>query len=356
MTRIADLTLTRVQLRFREPVRYAGELLTTQEVGLVRLTTEDGIVGVGEVAGPRLPADIERSLQRLSRRLVGTVVATVDASDAGTIAAALDMALLDVLGRAQGRSVADLLGGDARSVRVNGLMSVGVATAARAAVAAQAIVASGFRTIKIKRAVGAQGRSVDSGLRAVRDAVGPGVSLRLDLNGDLSERAAVGWLCSLDDLDLEYVEQPIAASLGADAIARVRAAIPMPLAVDESVTDVDAARALMDTGAADVLVVKPSRVGGPRASMRIARAAAAVGIAVTVSTLYDSGIGLAVALHVAASVSGDRAHGLGTAALLESDLIGGGLPVVEGRMAVPGGAGLGVTLDATGLGEEQVPT
>jgi L-alanine-DL-glutamate epimerase-like enolase superfamily enzyme len=233
------------------------------------------------------------------------------------------------------------------------LVSVGVG-ASGGAVAAQALVAAGYRTIKIKRAVGARGSSVGDGLRAVRDAVGPGVALRLDLNGDLSERAAIAWLCSLDELDLEYVEQPIATSLGADAMARVRDAIPMPLAADESVTDVDAARALLDTGAADVLVVKPSRVGGPRASMRIARAAAAVGVAVTVSTLYDSGVGLAAALHVAASLSDDRAHGLGTAALLESDLIGGGLPIIEGRMAVPDGAGLGVTLDATALAGEPV--
>ena len=65
----------------------------------------------------------------------------------------------------------------------------------------------------------------------------PDVGLRLDLNGELTERAAIDWLATLEALELEYVEQPIPATLGVDAMARVRAAIPMPLAADESVTD-----------------------------------------------------------------------------------------------------------------------
>jgi len=123
----------------------------------------------------------------------------------------------------------------------------------------------------------------------------------------------------------------------------------MALAADESVTDRVAASALLDAGACDVLVVKPSRVGGPSVSIGIARAAATAGVAVTISTLYDSGVGLCAALHVAATIPGDRAHGLGTGALLESDLIDGGLPIVDGRMTRPVRPGLGITLDASAM-------
>jgi L-Ala-D/L-Glu epimerase len=354
VTRITGLTLTRARLRFRTPLRSGTESLTGQDVGFLHLSTDDGFEGVGEVAGPRLPADLESTVARLSRRLSGSVAVTVDASGAGILAAALDTALLDVRGRLEGRSVADLLGGGAPDVRVNGLLTVGVGAATDVVQAAQSKLASGFRTIKVKRAVGTPEDRVGDVLRAIRDSVGPAIALRLDLNGDLTEGAAISWLSSLGELGLEYVEQPIPVASGPMALARVRAAIPMRLAADESVTDVDAARVLLETGAADVLVVKPSRVGGPRASVRIARAAAAADVAVTVSTLYDSGIGLAAALHVAATVGGDRAHGLGTAALLESDLIGGGLPIVEGRMVVPMGGGLGVTLAGTAMAEERV--
>jgi len=110
-----------------------------------------------------------------------------------------------------------------------------------------------------------------------------------------------------------------------------------------------AAEALLGSAACDVLVVKPSRVGGPLVSSRIARMAAAAGVAVTISTLYDSGVGLCAALHVAATIPGDRAHGLGTAGLLVSDLIEGGLPIVGGRMTLPVRPGLGVTLDPSAM-------
>ena len=156
------------------------------------------------------------------------------------------------------------------------------------------------------------------------------------------------------DSDLDYVEQPIASSLGVAALARVRRSIPMPLAADESVADAVAAAALLDAQACDVLVVKPARVGGPRQSVRIARDAAAAGVAVTISTLYESGIGLAAALQVAATVPGDRPHGLGTGDLLETDLIGGRLPVVRGRMALPAGSGLGVALEAASVARSPV--
>jgi len=66
---------------------------------------------------------------------------------------------------------------------------------------------------------------------------------------------------------------------------------------------------------------------------------------VTVATLFESGVGVAAALHLAAIVPGDRAHGLSTAGQLASDLLTEGLPIHGGRMAVPSGPGLGVAID-----------
>ena len=268
---------------------------------------------------------------------------------AGKLGGAIQTAALDVLGQRQGRSIADLLGGGSASVAVNGLLVLGRATPDVDARDAAELVVRGYRTLKVKPAVGASRSTVTDSLWAIHERLGVGVAVRLDLNGDLTERAAVDWLTSLEALGLEYVEQPVAPSLGLAAMARVRAAIPMPVAVDESVTDEEAAGRAMDEGACDVLVVKPGRTGGPVAAARIARAAAAAGFRVTVSTLYDSGVGLASALHVAATIPGDRAHGLGTAALLVADLIGGGLTVRDGRMTLPGRPGLGVSLDTLAM-------
>ncbi len=69
----------------------------------------------------------------------------------------------------------------------------------------------------------------------------------------------------------------------------------------------------------------------------------------TISTLYETGIGLAAALHVAATVPGDRAHGLATAGLLADDLLVEPFTVEAGRIALPSGAGLGVEVDEAAL-------
>jgi L-Ala-D/L-Glu epimerase len=352
MTRIAGLTVTRARLRFRAAVRYGGVTRSDQEVGIVRIVTDDWRVGLGEMAGPTLPADLEAMTRAAARRLVDTRPGDVDGPDLQLLGGGVDTALLDLVGQLEGRSMSAMLGGGTATVAVNGLLVVGTDTPTILAARARSLVEAGFGTIKIKRAISAA--TVDTALHAIRDTVGPGVALRLDLNGDLTEREAIEWLTALSWLDPEYVEQPVAADLGVTAMARVRRSIPMPLAADESVTDRDTAVALLDAGACDVLVVKPSRVGGPRAAKEIAGLADAAGVAVTISTLYDSGIGLAAALHVGATIPGDRAHGLATAQLLESDLVTRAPAVVRGRMAVPAGPGLGVVLDPTALHEALV--
>lgn len=121
----------------------------------------------------------------------------------------------------------------------------------------------------------------------------------------------------------------------------------MPIGADESVSSVAAARELLAARAADVLVVKPARVGGPTAAWEIADMAAAEGVPVVVSTLFETGVGISAALAVAAGLAAvdgatrDYAHGLATADLLESDLLTRPMQAIGGRIAVP----VGIALD-----------
>jgi L-alanine-DL-glutamate epimerase-like enolase superfamily enzyme len=205
-------------------------------------------------------------------------------------------------------------------------------------------VLDGFDTLKLKVSGGEDGSPeawwLDA-LAAVRDAVGSATALRLDLNGVLGPDAAAAWLPTLAELGLEYVEQPIAAGHGIDALAELRDT-GVVVAADESVTDLGAGLDLLEAGC-QVLVVKPGRVGGALRANEIVEAATEAGAAVTVSTLHESGVGLATALHVAAAVPGDRAHGLATGHLLTNDPVEGWPAVYRGRLPVRG-PGLGVTL------------
>jgi L-alanine-DL-glutamate epimerase-like enolase superfamily enzyme len=243
--------------------------------------------------------------------------------------------------------------GSMPGVPVNGTIGFG-GPAAGAEAALQAIEA-GFTTLKLK--AGAERETLDlvARVRAIRVAVGPDVRLRLDVNGAWDLPTAEDRLEAVARFGIEYVEQPLPADDGAGA-AELRRRVAVPIAADEAAASPAAVRRLLAEGAADVLVVKPARVGGPIAVAEIAEAAAAHDVPVVVSTLFETGIGIAAALMAAGQlrhVPGARfpaplAHGLATAGLLEHDLLDQPLIVEAGRMHAPGGDGtgrLGITVN-----------
>lgn len=208
-------------------------------------------------------------------------------------------------------------------VAVNALVPA-VDPSTAAGVAAEA-VAGGARCVKVK-----VGDGDDAGrVAAVRDAVGSAVALRLDANGAWDVDTAVAVLGRLARFDIELVEQPVA---GLDDLARVRRRSAVPLAADESVRGVEDARRSRRLGAADAVVVKVQPLGGVTAAMDVAEAA---GVPAVVSSLYETSVGLAAGLALAAALPDlPYACGLGTAALLVGDVVSDPLVPVAGELAV----------------------
>jgi O-succinylbenzoate synthase len=175
------------------------------------------------------------------------------------------------------------------------------------------------------------------------------------VNGAWDLATAAERLGAVSRFGIEYAEQPLAAD-DVEGMAELRRLVAVPIAADEAVESIGAVRALLAAAAVDVLVVKPARVGGPVAVAEIAARAAERGVPVVVSTLFETGVGIAAALAAAGAlprVGAGRfpdplAHGLATSGLLEHDLLVDPLLVVDGRMSAPGGrgtGGLGVAVD-----------
>jgi L-alanine-DL-glutamate epimerase-like enolase superfamily enzyme len=316
---------------FRAPLVTGERIWDARRLALVRVRDEDGTEGIGEAATED-PGGLEDS--------------------EGSLRSAHDSARLDLRARDAGRSIAGFLADTPRErVMVNAL--IGVMPAGLAADTAGDLVEAGFGCLKLKGGDEPVGELVGR-VRAVRLVVGPDVRLRVDLNGTLTTDAARELLDDLAPFDLEYVEQPIPPGLGPAALAALRRRTAVPIAADEAVDGVDAARALIEAGAVDTLVVKPVRVGGLGEAHRIAALAAEHEIGITLSTLFETGIGIAGALQLAATLPGDRAHGLATAGLLSSDLLERPLDIVSGEMAVPAGPGLGVAIDEAAVARYRV--
>ena len=368
----ARLTPYRLPLTRRLQTAHGG--LDERRGWLLELETDSGARGRGDACPfPGLPIPVlarsgfgmeswricgER-LEALADSLLGRSVA--DGAALGEICAAMapdapgarfaaDCALreLAALGRSisVARFLADSLGTRPRSsLAVNAVVS---ATEPEAVAAeALALRAIGFETFKLK--LGARPPADDlQRVQALRAALGPGPSIRLDANGAWSEEEAISLLRDLEPLEIELIEQPVAAK-DIGGLLALRRAGHVPIAADESLADPAVARALIARRAADVLVLKPAVLGGLGAALGLAREAAAAGMGCFVTGLMDSALGLGAAAHLAAALPDyGLAHGLGTSRLFAFDLARGP-EIRSGRLQVPAGPGGGIETDCEGL-------
>lgn len=210
---------------------------------------------------------------------------------------------------------------------------VNVTVPAVDAARAHAIVTNGgCRTAKVKVAEPGQSSADDEArLEAVRDALGPGGRVRIDVNGLWDLDTALARIPVLDRAagGLEYVEQPCAT---VEELAAVRRAVDVPVAADESIRRAADPYRVRDLEAADVAVLKVQPLGGVRACLRIAED---IGLPVVVSSALETSVGIAAGVALAAALAElPFACGLATVQLLGSDVVTEPLLPVDGELPV----------------------
>ena len=305
-------------IALRRPVRTARGDVVERNAAIVRISDEAGRQGFGE--GAPLPgwssstyAECRADLRAWADRVNAIGSIDVPAPQGPEARAAADAAHWSLRAAQSGTPLRKLLGagpGDDEVV-VNALLS----EAAPIDLAAEARTAqeAGYETLKVKLGVG----SDHDRISALVDAVAPTTSVRLDANAAVALDHAEA-LCRFagDALGarLEYVEDP--TSRLAD-LAHLGESVQVPLAVDELVrTPADLDTALGVRGIV-ALIAKPAFLGGITATQALAARAEATGIDVVISSVYDGVTGLTSWLELAAALGNRRAHGLGTAELLD---------------------------------------
>lgn len=179
------------------------------------------------------------------------------------------------------------------------------------------VAASGCTTAKVKVAEADEDESHDlARVEAVRSALGPDGRIRVDANGAWDVPTAVARIGRLAEYDLEYVEQPVS---GLEGMRAVREAVEVPIAADESVRTEADPLAVVEAGAADILVLKVQPLGGVRRTLEVAGQA---GLPVVVSSALETSVGMAAGVAAAAALPAlDHACGLGTVSLLTGDVV-----------------------------------
>lgn len=355
--------------RLRAPLPPEGQyrsrsgLRTFRGTVLVEVQTDQGIVGFGSCSGNEavVEAIIGRALKPL---LIGKDPLRIDElwgntylgagfgshgskAIAAIVRSGIDVALWDILGKAQNLPVYQVLGGNCReSVRVyaTALYPEGTPEVVKKAFA---FVEKGFSAIKIKIGFDlAQDLAI---VKAVRGALGKDFMLMADANMGYGIDAALAVAGVLEECGVAWLEEPLFVG-DIEGHAFLRARSKVPIALGENLHACSAFEQFILRGAVDILQPDVARCGGISEAKKVAALAAAHGLPISLHTWGDA-VALAASLHLTAALENSPIMELDcTANPLRTELLKEPLEAQKnGVMLPPKGPGLGIELSADAL-------
>lgn len=324
---------------------------------IIRIRTE-GIEGLGEVSGTYgwsgegfataeaairevlAPALINAELcPRTVRQKMDRVLAGFPFTKAG-----IEIACWDALGKLLKTSVGVMLGGPIRD-SIESKFSISGREPKQAAEIALQAWDAGFRQFKVKVGTGIK-KDIER-VTAVRKALGGKISLGVDANGGWSLSEARRILPALEELEVKMIEQPLKEKEEHE-IARLREHSRIPILLDESIWNASDVANAARLGAADGVNIYVGKAGGILPALDAVQTAKALGLGATMGSNQELGIAHAAILHVLSVGEGFdfETYPPDAAAPLYyvEDVVDPGFRLVDGKVKIPSGPGLGVTL------------
>jgi muconate cycloisomerase len=342
--------------------KLARQTVMQQTLVVLRLKTDDGLEGLGEATtigglsyGEESPESIKSALDfnisplvtGLDARNVNSIMAEVERHVVGNRLAksALETALLDILGKALGVPVHQLLGGK----HVNAMECIwGLAsgdTSKDIEEAERVLSQKLHRGFKIKLGSNAIEKDIEH-VAKIAKAIGDRGTLRIDANQAWDELTATKAIAALEAIGVTLIEQPLAKT-NLEGMARLAARFDVAIMADEAVATPHDAFAYGKSHAADVAALKIAKAGGLTATKIVASIAATAGLGLYGGTMLEGTIGTIASLHAFASLP--QAFPFGTELfgplLLKDDIVQTRPTYDNFSIAVPDKPGLGVDID-----------
>jgi L-alanine-DL-glutamate epimerase-like enolase superfamily enzyme len=353
---ITSMDVYPIRLALSEPVPMASGVVRSTGNVLVRLVSDEGIVGWGEgVEAPALTghrqSDIVAHLESLRDLIVGADASRITdlwlrvraaLPDASTALAAVDIAVHDLVAKTLRVPVHALLGGATRD-RVPALTLVGSGNGEADAQKLAERREAGYSWFKIKLGMGSREIEWGTLARAI-ELVGPSGVVCGDANEAWDAENAMAFLSGLDGMPVRFVEQPVPRTDPA-VLLRVATESPVAICADESASSLAAVLGFAGTDVGGVSL-KLIKHGGITGVMRGAAICAEAGLGVNLAgKVIESSISAAANLHCASAMDAVD-YGCSPANQgVEQDVARIPLVVTEGTFPVPIGPGLGVDVD-----------
>ncbi len=372
--KITAVHVDTLELRYSEPFVIASSALSVGPCDLVRVETDEGLIGLGEACpayeftGETLWTVQDVIGEYLGPSVVGRDPFQLEAIRRGwerelftvgnqAARAGLEMALWDLQGKALGRPLCDLIGGRSRD-GLTEVVALGWDAPEGLARKTRALRSESVTVFKIK--VGDAPERDEERVAAVREAAGPDARITVDANqGWWDARTAVRAIKLLEPYGIELVEQPVRMD-DLEAARFVRERVDTPIALDESIRGPREALAAARAGACDIFVVKLMKTGGILDALKVNAIAEAAGITIMMGNMGESSLGLAAHFHVNIALA-NAVHGDADLPWREGGLeldLGSGLTAVVrdgvSTVLVPEGPGLGIALDEQAVAAQRV--
>jgi O-succinylbenzoate synthase len=308
--KLAAFDLYRYSLPFSRPLTLGGYTLLHREGILLRLSGDDGSEGWGETAPlPGFSVETQGEGASQLRRLAGSMIGREVKEDwvnpygefgrgldrvAPSVRFGFELAVWNLYGASSGRTLPELVTPSPRAeVPVNGLLA---GAPAEVLEEAQRMRDVGYKSIKLK--VGTRTVAEDVALvRALGEELGEGVSLRLDANRAWGYVEAAEFVGGTVGTRFEYVEEPLADPAWLPGLVRE---FGVTVALDESLVGMKPEK--VEETFAVAFVLKPTLLGGISRTLLVAERALRLGVTPVVSSAYESGVGTAALLALAAGI------------------------------------------------------
>ncbi len=325
---------------------------------ILRLDTDAGITGWGEAAPWTVftgsPEASAAALDvHLRPLLLGAdpfrIAALMGAADRTVVhcteaKAAVEMALFDIVGKALGVPVCDLLGGRVRE-EIPLSFSVANPDFAQDVDLVRQLADDGIRLFKLKTGFASHAEDLRR-LARLRELLPSDAEIRVDYNQGMQPWEAIRRLRDIEQFRPTFIEQPVPAEQRT-TLAAITAALDTPIMADESVFTPADALLIAGQHMADLISIKIQKCGGMLHAREISAIAAAGGLACYGGDMFETGIACTAGAHMIAATANIS---LGCefyqpTYYLAEDLLVQPFPVRNGKVQVPAGPGLGIEVD-----------